>query len=131
MLPLVGIGAAIAVVVELFKIPSLAFAVGVYLPLSTMMSVFFGGALRWIAEKRATTEDDKDGRKESGILFGSGLVGGEGLLGVGLAMLVLVFPSWSNGLPFALSGVVGQLATTAVVALLIWFFHRLVVKHGR
>ncbi|MDX1380494.1 MAG: oligopeptide transporter, OPT family, partial [Xanthomonadales bacterium] len=43
---LVGIGVAIAIVAELFRIPSLPFAVGVYLPVSTMTPIFFGGMLR-------------------------------------------------------------------------------------
>ncbi len=125
---LVGIGAGIAILIELFRIPSLPFAVGVYLPLSTMMTVFFGGSLRWFVERRAASREERDGRKEAGVLFGSGLVGGEGLLGVGLAMLVLVFPGSGKGLPFALDGLPGQLATTAVLAALVWYFHRLVVR---
>jgi len=79
---LVLIGAAIAIVVELAGIQSLAFAVGVYLPVQTMVPVFLGGMLRWWLEKRAKSEDDAAERRERGILFGSGLVGGEGLLGV-------------------------------------------------
>ena len=82
---LVAIGAAIAIACELVKIPSLPFAVGVYLPVSTMVPVLLGGALRHFAEKRAPNEASAHKRRERGILFGSGLVGGEGLLGVGIA----------------------------------------------
>ena len=81
---LVGIGAVIAVACEVAKIPSLPFAVGVYLPVSTMVPVMFGGALRWYAERKVSAEV-ADERRQRGILFGSGLVGGEGLLGVGIA----------------------------------------------
>ncbi len=86
---LVGIGVVIAVVAELFRIPSLAFAVGVYLPVSTMVPVFLGGCMRHLAEKGAG-EGDAASVRERGVLFGSGLVGGEGLLGVAIA-LVAVF----------------------------------------
>ncbi|MGB3562634.1 MAG: oligopeptide transporter, OPT family, partial [Thermoanaerobaculia bacterium] len=55
---LVGIGVGIALVAELFRIPSLPFAVGVYLPVSTMVPVFFGGLLRWAAERQAGSEDE-------------------------------------------------------------------------
>ncbi|MDX1582212.1 MAG: oligopeptide transporter, OPT family [Thermoanaerobaculia bacterium] len=79
---LVLIGVAIAIVVELLRIPSLPFAVGVYLPVATMVPVFLGGLLRFFVEKRAKSETDRDERAERGVLFGSGLVGGEGLMGV-------------------------------------------------
>ncbi len=82
---LVGIGVLIALGAELFKIPSLPFAVGVYLPVATMMTVFLGGLLRHFMEKTSKTDEEKDKRRERGILFGSGLVGGEGLLGVAIA----------------------------------------------
>ena len=82
---LVAIGAGIAIVVELFRIPSLPFAVGVYLPLAVMFPVFLGGMLRMILVRRATTEDERIARRDRGILLGSGLVGGEGLIGVVIA----------------------------------------------
>jgi putative OPT family oligopeptide transporter len=82
---LVAIGAGIAVLCELVKIPSLPFAVGVYLPVSTMVPVFLGGLLRHFVERRARDEGEAKARRERGILFGSGLVGGEGLLGVAIA----------------------------------------------
>ena len=82
---LVAVGAGIAVVVELLRIPSLPFAVGVYLPVSTMIPVFLGGLLRMILERGAATSGERDARRDRGILFGSGLVGGEGLIGVVIA----------------------------------------------
>ncbi len=85
---LVAIGAAIAVVAELCRLPSLPLAVGVYLPVSTMATVFAGGLLRWFIERRAPSEEQKTLRREQGVLFGSGLVGGEGVLGVLVAGVV-------------------------------------------
>lgn len=81
---LIFIGVGIALVASLFKMPVLAFAVGVYLPLSTMAPVFLGGFTRWLLT-RNKPEDEAEGRRERGVLFGSGLVGGEGLMGVFLA----------------------------------------------
>jgi putative OPT family oligopeptide transporter len=81
----VAIGVGIAIVCELLKIPSLPFAVGVYLPVSTMTPVFIGGLLRGIFERRAKSESEASNYRERGILLGSGFVGGEGLLGVGIA----------------------------------------------
>jgi putative OPT family oligopeptide transporter len=85
---LVAIGAGIALVAELFRLPSLPFAVGVYLPVTTMVPVFLGGMLRWFMERRAASEEAKVRRRENGVLFGSGLVGGEGLMGVLIAAAV-------------------------------------------
>jgi putative OPT family oligopeptide transporter len=85
---LILIGVGIAAVAALFKIPTLAFAVGVYLPLSTMGAVFFGGLLRWFLGRNQGPET-KERRREKGVLFGSGLVGGGGLTGVVLAVWVV------------------------------------------
>ncbi|HSF14891.1 MAG TPA: oligopeptide transporter, OPT family [Vicinamibacteria bacterium] len=113
---LVGIGAAIALAAELVGIPSLAFAVGIYLPVSTMTPVFIGGLVRWLAERRAGSEERVRERREGGVLFGSGLVGGEGLLGVAIAAYAVArtrapegfgsgwagpFEPWFPLLPFA------------------------------
>lgn len=86
----VAIGIGIALVCELFRIPSLPFAVGVYLPVSTMTPLFLGGLLRGWFERRAKSEAEAAGYRERGVLLGSGFVGGEGLLGVGIAAVAFV-----------------------------------------
>ncbi|GAG85326.1 unnamed protein product, partial [marine sediment metagenome] len=65
---LVGIGIGITLVCEIFKIPSLPFAVGVYLPVSTMTPIFLGGMLRHYLEKRAANQEEMEGRRERGVL---------------------------------------------------------------
>lgn len=87
---LVGIGVFIALACELLRIPSLPFAVGVYLPLSTFTPLFIGGLLRLFLEKRASSPQQVTSRREKGVLFGSGLVGGEGILGIGIAAVAFV-----------------------------------------
>jgi len=82
---LVAVGVGIAVACELLRIPSLPFAVGVYLPVSTMTPIFLGGLIRWWAERSARQVEEAGERRERGILLGSGFVGGEGLLGVAIA----------------------------------------------
>ena len=94
---LVGIGAGIALVCEVLRIPSLPFAVGVYLPVATMTPVFLGGLLRGLFERRATSEEEVTDRRERGILLGSGFVGGEGLLGVGIAAVAFIYGSKPDG----------------------------------
>lgn len=118
---LVGIGVGIALITEAFKIPSLPFAVGVYLPVSTMVPLFFGGLLRWRAEGSAPSAAAASSRRERGILFGSGLVGGEGLLGVGIAAWAAYVGSKGQtptGLGFEWAGAFAPwLATAAMVGL--------------
>jgi len=86
----VAIGVGLALVCELARIPSLPFAVGVYLPVSTMTPLFLGGLLRGWFERRAASPEQAADRRERGILLGSGFVGGEGLLGVGIAGVAFV-----------------------------------------
>ncbi len=121
---LVGIGVAIVVVVELFKIPSLPFAVGVYLPLGTLTPIFVGGMLKLLLEKRASNKEEAASRREQGVLFGSGMVGGEGLMGIGIA----AYAFWQGGAPqgFGLgwAGSMAPLAGVAFFALLVWYFIR-------
>jgi len=122
---LVALGIGIAVGCELLKIPSLPFAVGVYLPVSVMTPVFVGGLLRWWAERSARDSHESGDRRERGILLGSGFVGGEGLLGVGIAGAAFVLGHRPLGLGTGWLGsesmamLVGLLAFAAFVA---WFF---------
>ena len=85
---LIYIGVGIGLVAAMFKVPVLPFAVGVYLPLSTMGAVFLGGLLRWRLT-RNQPDEVAEPRREKGVLFGSGLVGGGGLTGVILAVWVV------------------------------------------
>lgn len=118
---LILMGAGIAVLVMAFKIPPLPFAVGVYLPLSTMAAVFLGGLLRWIVTRKSS-EQEKERRREQGVLFGSGLVGGEGLTGVFLALWVVIITGGQKikGIPLDAFNAVGHqvLSFIAIVALM-------------
>lgn len=125
---LIFIGVGIALVVALFRLPVLAFAVGVYLPLSTMAPVFLGGLLRYILT-RQQPEEIAERRRERGILFASGLVGGEGLLGVGLAAWVAMkggTPIQGFGLHY--SPFVSELLAFLGIAAILWVMTRVVVK---
>lgn len=120
----VGIGIGLALVCELLKIPSLPFAVGVYLPVSTMTPVFVGGLLRGWFERRAGSEAEAADRRERGVLLGSGFVGGEGLLGVGIAAVAFLQNARPEGIGTGWLGPewLAQLAGLAAFGLLIaWF----------
>jgi putative OPT family oligopeptide transporter len=111
---LVGIGAAMAVVAQLVGVPPLAFAVGVYLPLSTMTPVFLGGCLRAGVEHWSKKRDDAEERRDQGVLFGSGLIAGEGLMGVVIAVVALYLGRRVEGLGIDLPGIWGPAVSLAI-----------------
>ncbi|TDI48681.1 MAG: oligopeptide transporter, OPT family [Acidobacteria bacterium] len=123
---LVGIGAAIALGAELLGLPSLAFAVGIYLPVATMTPVFIGGFLRWIMEKRAANAEEANERRERGVLFGSGLVGGEGLLGVGVAGYAVLMTRAPEGFGSAWAGAFEPWVPILPFGFLVWLLWRAV-----
>ena len=117
--PLIFIGVGIGAVAALFRIPILAFAVGVYLPLSTMGAVFIGGLTRHLLTRRQSTEV-AESRRERGVLFGSGLVGGGGLTGVILALWVGVRGGERIvGFPLPVSASVGTVFSAAAIAAIV------------
>ena len=95
---LVAIGAGIAIVAELLRVPSLPFAVGVYLPVSTMTPIFVGGMLKWWLERSSRDADQASARRDRGVLLGSGFVGGEGLIGVAIAGAAFIMGAKPQGL---------------------------------
>jgi uncharacterized oligopeptide transporter (OPT) family protein len=94
---LVLLGVFIAIVLELCGIPSLAFAVGVYLPISTSAPIYVGGMIRWLVDKYTRrkhagtqlTEDQlvAEGDKSNGVLLSSGYIAGGTLAGVIFAFM--------------------------------------------
>ena len=125
---LVGIGVGITLVCEAFKIPSLPFAVGVYLPVSTMTPIFLGGMLRHFMEKRAANQQELEDRRERGVLLSSGFVGGEGLLGVGIAAVAFVLNRKPEGIGTGWLGPEWLAETVGFAAFLLlayWFVGRI------
>ncbi len=122
---LVAIGAGIALACEVARIPSLPFAVGVYLPVSTMTPIFVGGLIRLWMERNAKDETAAADRRERGVLLGSGFVGGEGLLGVGIALVAVAKSRRPDGIGTEWLGndVTAMLVGAAAFAVFIaWFF---------
>lgn len=92
---LVLLGASIAIVLELCGIPSLAFAVGVYLPLSTSTPIFAGGLVRYISDKWGQSSSagqparETDSDTSAGVLLSTGYIAGGAIAGVLIAFLNL------------------------------------------
>ncbi len=86
---LVFIGVFIAIVVEIIGIPVLPFAIGVYLPVQLNACIMVGGVIRLLMEKMNKKEEEKQEIINDGVLFSSGMIAGEGLVGILLALLAV------------------------------------------
>ena len=120
---LVFIGVFIALVVELLGIPVLPFAIGLYLPIELSSCIMIGGVLRWALEKKKyKSGEQKESAISNGVLCCSGMIAGEGLIGILLAVFAVVKV---NGRSLAeyidLSGSVnlGQIGALVVLVLVI------------
>ena len=80
---LMFLGMFLALVVELFGVSSLAFAVGLYLPVGLSVGVMMGGLVRWA---RAGINAEESG-EDAGVLYSSGLIAGEALIGIAIAVV--------------------------------------------
>jgi putative OPT family oligopeptide transporter len=104
---LVLLGVFIAIVLELSGVSALAFAVGVYLPISTSAPVFVGGMVRWLVDRytrrkhagAALSEDEliAEGDKSNGVLLSSGYIAGGTLAGVIFAFLAIPWKEHLDG----------------------------------
>ena len=86
---LVLIGVFIAIALEVLKIPVLPVAIGLYLPMELSSTIMVGGIIKWFVDKK-NQEKEENKEANSGILFCSGLIAGEGLMGILLAILAVV-----------------------------------------
>ena len=88
---LVFAGAFIAVVVEILGIPVLPFAVGLYLPINTSTAIMTGGLIRLFIDKRKVKNEElRKEQEENGVLFTSGFIAGEGVVGILLAAFAII-----------------------------------------
>ena len=113
---LIFIGVAIAVIVEIIGIPVLPFAIGVYLPVQLNACIMVGGIIRLFFDRM------KEGKKKeqtisNGILFCSGMIAGEGLVGILLAVLAV----FNVGAMLDLSGVLNLPAAVSNIGSLVVF----------
>ncbi|MFL5453419.1 MAG: OPT family oligopeptide transporter [Myxococcales bacterium] len=118
---LVLTGGGLAIAAILCGVSGLAFAIGVYLPLSSMMPIFVGGCVRALADRGAVPV--REGEADGGILAASGLVAGEGLAGILVAALIAL-RAVPRSIPPRLAGGVGESGTLLAVGLLCLFLAR-------
>ena len=118
---LVLIGVFISIVLELCGMSSLAFAVGVYLPMSTSTPIMIGGLVRFIADKTAKRKlSDAEAESGPGVLFSSGLIAGASVIGTILAFLQLSEPTRNFLNAINVSSKIPGFATSDLVSLLLF-----------
>lgn len=106
--PLFGAGALIGIAMAILRVPVLSFALGLYLPLSLTAATMIGGLMRAYVDRKYPSEESQ----ERGILFASGLIGGDACIGIIIALLAVLgivptdapahLPSWASPVTFAL-----------------------------
>ena len=107
-------GVGIGLTVELLGIPVLPFAVGLYLPIHLSTPIMVGGLLRGIMDKKIGKEKEGKRKIESGILYSSGLIAGEGLIGILIAALAAININIAIG-----NGILGRIGAVVFFILLI------------
>ncbi|MGN0526168.1 MAG: OPT family oligopeptide transporter [Acutalibacteraceae bacterium] len=120
---LVFTGVFIAVVVELIGIPVLPFAIGVYLPVHLNACIMVGGIIRLVFDKLKRSKEEKEEIVNDGILFCSGMIAGEGVVGILLALLTVlgINLELKLGLPEWVSQLTGLLMFAIIILTLLKF----------
>jgi len=133
---MIGIGAAIgAAIIALdeslkrsgksFRTPVLACAVGIYLPMELTLPIFLGGLIAWCVERRlgVKTEAEREHAHQPGVLFAAGLITGEALMGIVIAIPIVV-SGRGDVLALPEQWQFGQGLGLVLVAVVAWFLFR-------
>ena len=91
---LYGIGAAIALLLTAFKVPALAFCLGMFIPIDLNLPLLVGGAVSWFVSTRSSDAALNAARQEKGTLIASGFIAGGALMGVVSAILKFAGVDW-------------------------------------
>lgn len=138
----VFVGMLLALSIELLGVSSLPVAIGMYLPVALSTPIFVGGMVYWYFQKKSSADGFKK-QEDKGILYGSGLVAGDALVGVAIVLVLSIlgalgsplegkWQSWSEGWWLrdwfgvsagSLHGVT-QISTIIVFAIVVWFLYR-------
>ena len=91
---LYGIGALIAILLTVFKVPALAFCLGMFIPIDLNLPLLVGGAISWFVSTRSKDAEVNRARNEKGTLIASGFIAGGALMGVVSAILKFAGVDW-------------------------------------
>lgn len=121
---LVFMGVFLALALEILKVPVMPFAIGLYLPIHLSTGIMVGGVVRWALEKKKNTEEKKKETISNGTLYCAGMIAGEGLVGILLAVLAIVKINGTSigdiiGGVWNLSGSAGNIGGLILLALMV------------
>ncbi len=121
---LVFIGAFIAITFEVIGISSLPVAIGLYLPLELSSTIMIGGLIRMVVDKKNSKSEDKENADASnGILFCSGMIAGEGLIGILLAIFAVIgIDSAINLSGIFTTGQIGGVIAIILMIVFVWMY---------
>ena len=91
---LYGIGAAIALLLTIFKVPALPFCLGMFIPIDLNLPLLVGGAVSWFVGSRSKDASLNSARSDKGTLIASGFIAGGALMGVVSAILKFAKVDW-------------------------------------
>ncbi len=91
---LYGIGAVIAILLTVFKVPALAFCLGMFIPIDLNLPLLLGGAISWFVSSRSKDKAVNEARAAKGTLIASGFIAGGALMGVVSAILKFANVDW-------------------------------------
>lgn len=91
---LYGIGAVIAILLTVFKVPALAFCLGMFIPIDLNLPLLLGGAIAWFVSSRSKDKEVNAARLDKGTLIASGFIAGGALMGVVSAVLKYAGCEW-------------------------------------
>ncbi|MGN0370411.1 MAG: OPT family oligopeptide transporter [Butyrivibrio sp.] len=118
---LIFIGVFIAIVVEILGIPILPVAIGLYLPLELSSTIIIGGLIRYVVDRRRK-DKEKNPDANRGVLFSSGMIAGEGLVGIIIAILTVANIDKKLDLSRFNTGTVGGIVLIVAVAACVLLF---------
>jgi putative OPT family oligopeptide transporter len=145
---MIAIGAVIGVAVIIFdsilkakkapfRVPVLAAAIGIYLPLETMVPIFLGGLLNYLVTRgfgKGLSEEETEKRNRKGMLFAAGLITGEALIGIFIGFAIYAKDDAAVfALPeaFQLGGSLGEWVGLALLGAVGYWLYRVGVKGGK
>jgi putative OPT family oligopeptide transporter len=132
---LYGVGAAVALIVEMLGVSSLAFALGMYLPIELNTPILFGALVAELVRRRSPSEEDRRARNNRGTLIASGLIAGGALAGVFDGILSWIADArgaelWRFGNTGVLGNWLGLGLFVALAAYVVWDASRAEAEEG-
>jgi putative OPT family oligopeptide transporter len=132
---LYGVGAAIALIVEMLGVSALAFALGMYLPIELNTPILFGALVAEYVRRKSPTDEARKARNNRGTLIASGLIAGGALAGVSDGVLRMIadwrgFEVWNLGMTGTWGNWLGLIMFFALAVFVVWDASRAKAEEG-